>query len=288
MIVSRNNRRLKDIRRLRKCKEKRRALLEGPNLIAEAHAAGFEIEYVLATPDFLAGAVGRWLRHLLLEPPIETAPQLLAEVADADSPRGVVAAARLPQWTIRALPDRIAGPFVLAEGLQDPGNLGALARVAEASGSTGLALGRAAHGSVQPHHPRALRASAGSLLRLPLAIDVSLAELEERYAVQSPKKLALVAHGGQDLQSIEAADPVILAIGAEGEGLTRETLDRCDLEVTIDLEAPVESLNSTVAAAVVLFELRRRARPESARTDDRWSTPSSPLGSPRSKPERPR
>ena len=259
MISSRNN---PTLRRLRRLKQERgdAALLEGPDLISEALAAGVELELVLATPAFLAGAEARRLQALLPRPPQAVAAGLLAELADADSPRGAVALVRLPRGTVDDLPAR-QGVYVYADGIQHPANLGALARVAEAAGARALAL---APGSVHPNHPRALRASAGSLLRLATATGVSPAALAARLARQRPTWIALDPHQGADLWSAELPANAVLALGAEGPGLTAAAGERADLRLRIPIEPPVESLNVTVAAALVLFELRRRSAARSA------------------------
>jgi RNA methyltransferase, TrmH family len=260
MITGRHNSRLKDMRRLRRSKGDR-ALLEGPHLLREALAAGVELEEVFATPEFLAGAEGSALAAALPRPPLAVAAPLLEELADADSPRGIVAAALLPRGDVAALPRRPDGVYLYVDGLQDPGNLGALARVAEAAGVAGLAL---APGSVHPNHPRALRGSAGSLLRLPVAIDVAPAALDGHLAASStapPLWLALTAHGGADLYRAPLAGRLVVALGAEGRGLSPAVAARADLAITIPLTSPVESLNAAVAAALVLFEIRRRRMP---------------------------
>jgi RNA methyltransferase, TrmH family len=263
MIVSRQNRTLKDIRRLRRSKGER-ALLEGPHLLAEALACGLALETVLATPEFLDSPEGVRLAHDLrarsLEP-LAVAPELLAELADADSPRGVLAVALLPRAGAAALPVVAGGVYLYLEGLQDPGNLGALARVAEAAGAAGLAL---SPGTAHPNHPRALRAAAGSLLRLPVAVAVAAEELARHLAPARPRWAALVPRGGEDLYRTPLDGTLVLAVGAEGRGLSAAllaalgTLGQGDLRLTIPIAPPVESLNATVAAALVLFEQRRR------------------------------
>src|SRR5262249_34561030 len=111
MIASRHNRTLKDIRRLRRSKGDR-ALLEGPHLVGEALDAGVELETVLATPGFLATPEGTALSRRLGAAPIEVAPELLAELADADSPRGLLAVARLPRPGVEGLPLRPGGLYL--------------------------------------------------------------------------------------------------------------------------------------------------------------------------------
>jgi TrmH family RNA methyltransferase len=139
--------------------------------------------------------------------------------------------------------------------LQDPGNLGALARVAEAAGAAGLAL---SPGTAHPNHPRALRASAGSLLRLPVAVGCEAAAVDRHLAPLRPRWLALVPREGEDLWRAALDGALVLALGAEGPGLSPALRERADLGLTIPIEPPVESLNATVAAALVLFEVRRR------------------------------
>jgi TrmH family RNA methyltransferase len=254
MILSRHNKTVKDIRRLRRSKGDL-ALLEGPHLLAEALAAGIELEIVLATPSFLATAEGAALARRLPLSPLELEPELLAELADADSPQGLLAVARLPRPGVSALPVRAGAPYLYLDGLQDPGNLGALARVAEAAGVAGLAL---ALGTVHPNHPRALRGSAGSLLRLPVATGVTPEALVAHLAGAAPRWAALVPRGGTDLYSTPLSGTLILALGAEGPGLSPAATALADLRLTIPLAPPVESLNAVVAAALVLFEVRRQ------------------------------
>lgn len=255
MITSRQNSKLKDIRRLRRSKGDH-ALLEGPHLVSEAVAAGIGLETVLATPAWLETPEGRDLSRRL-PPCLEVAPELLDELTDSDSPRGVLAVARLPRSRsdIDRLPIHTGGVYLYLDGLQDPGNLGALARVAEAAGAAALAL---SPGTVHPNHPRALRASAGSLLRLPVAVDAGPEEVDRRLAPALPRWMALDTRDGAGLWQADLDGTLILAVGAEGPGLSPALRERADLRLTIPIQPPVESLNATVAAALVLFEVRRR------------------------------
>ncbi|HSN88924.1 MAG TPA: TrmH family RNA methyltransferase, partial [Thermoanaerobaculia bacterium] len=208
MITSRHNQRLKDIRRLRRSKGDH-ALLEGPHLVGEAVAAGYELEAVLATPDWLESPEGRGLARHLPVPPLEVEPQLLEELTDADSPRGILAVARLPRSGVGSLPVREGGVYLFLDGLQDPGNVGALARVAESAGAAGLAL---SPGTAHPNHPRALRASAGSLLRLPVAVAADAEALDRHLAPVRPRWMALVPRDGEDLWHASLDGALVLAV----------------------------------------------------------------------------
>lgn len=281
MITSRQNSLLKDMHRLRQCKDKdrhdrsreaslaaggatsdaantvasRRVMLEGFHLVGEALDRGLAVETVLMTPQLLASPPGCSLAERLDRPPLAVAPPLLDELADADSPRGLLAVARLPLPSLETLPRCRDGVYVYADGLQDPGNLGALARVAEASGASALVLGP---GCAHPHLPRSLRASAGSLLRLPVARRVGAEALARHLDGLDARWLALEPRGGTDLYEATLEGTLVLLLGAEGPGLSTELGRRAHDTVTIPLAPSVESLNATVAAAVVLFERRRR------------------------------
>jgi RNA methyltransferase, TrmH family len=242
------------MRQARRCKGDL-ALIEGPHLVAEAAAAGVELVDVLATPELLASAAGRDLAARLAVAPHPVAAEALASVLDADSPRGVAAVARLPRPGVAALPIVEDGVYLYLAGLQDPGNLGALARSAEAAGAAALAL---SPGTVTPNHPRALRASAGSLLRLAVAVGVELAALDRHLAPVAPRRVALAPRGGESLWTADLAGALVLLLGAEGPGLPETLASQAEIQLTIPLAEPVESLNATVAASLVLFEIRRR------------------------------
>lgn len=228
-------------------------MLEGPHLIAEALAAGLTLETLLATEEFLASRAGRELTIETLPAVERVSPDLIDYLSDADSPRGVLAVARLPRGGVDTLPITTEGVYLYVDGMQDPGNLGALVRVAEAFAVTAVAL---SPGSVHPNHPRALRASAGSLLRMSVACGVEDQALHGHLQSISPSWTALTPRAGAGLEDLPKAGSVVLAVGAEGPGLSDEILARIDRRVTIPLSGQVESLNSTVAAAIALHALR--------------------------------
>lgn len=254
-IESGQNRTIKDIRRLKRSKGDL-ALLEGPHLVGEAIALGLALDPVLATAEFLASPEGRGLNFPLEVLEVDT--DLLASLSDADAPKGLLAVASLPRGGVEALPRKPGGTWLYLDHVQDPGNLGAIARVAEAFGAAGLAL---SEGCCHPNHPRALRASAGSLLRIPTAIGVEANALAQHLAAVSPplgaRWVALAAPhvaGSTRLGDADLAGSLVFALGAEGAGLSPELFARADLRITIPLAPPVESLNVATAAAIVLWE----------------------------------
>lgn len=254
MIVSRQNPKLKTIRRLRQSKGDA-ALLEGPHLVEEAVELGLELDIVLGTPAFLESRAGRRITARLARPPLEVEPALLGELSDVDAPQGILAVAALPRAGVETLPTVSNGLYVFAQAIQDPGNLGALARSSEAAGAAALIL---SPGTVHANHPRAMRASAGSLLRLPVAADATLDAARARLEDLGARWVALAPGAGSSLYDADLTGPLVLVVGAEGAGLDAAAVETCDAALDIPIEPSVESLNATVAAAVALFEARRQ------------------------------
>jgi TrmH family RNA methyltransferase len=150
---------------------------------------------------------------------------------------GVYRAADLP----RGERDVVLGLWRVA----DPGNVGTLLRAADAFGAS-VSL---SPGCADPLGPRALRASAGAVFRVPLGAWDDL----------PPRRVALVAHGGEPLANVELEPPLALLLGSEREGLPADLATGCH-EVTIPLPGAAESLNVAMAGAIALYELSRASR----------------------------
>lgn len=174
----------------------------------------------------------------LLRAGVEVEPSLLAEASTLGHAPRIVAvfrAADLPRGTR----DVVVGLWRVA----DPGNVGTLLRTADAFGAA-VAL---SDGCADPLGPRALRASAGAIFRVPL---VEWAQLPER-------RVALAAHGGRPLSEVELEPPLAFLLGSERGGLP-ETLVTDRDKATIELPGEAESLNVAAAGAIALYELTRR------------------------------
>lgn len=278
MIRSRSNPQVRTIRRLRSAHGRRSAdllLLEGTHLATAAAEAGLTLRHLLVTPDFQA-------RHAELVDHVEhesctratlIVPERLREQADADAPQGIVAIVEPPRtWKTAesTAPALDPGLHLYADGIQDPGNLGAMARSAEAAGAASLLL---SPGTARPGHPRALRASAGSLLRIPLCTGVGVDQFPSHARClaltpwsrdpESPHSVHLFSRNSGSLP-LSPTDSLILAVGSESKGLSSSILTRADLLLSIPTVPAVESLNATVAASLALFELRRLLMAEPA------------------------
>ena len=238
-IRSPRNPLVKTIRRLKRTGSREPlVLIEGRKLVAEAADSGLDLETVLVSSTF-TGDVN-------LDAPTAVLPEaLFKELSTLTTPEGILAVARRPKPA--ALP--AGGTVAVAAGIQDPGNLGAIARVAEAAGASALVV---LEGSADPFGPKTVRASAGSVLRLPIVEDVGPGALDRFRLV------ALVPRGGRDFRRVSWEPPVAILLGAEGTGLDEPLLARTELLVSIPMAGRVESLNVATAAALVLFEATRR------------------------------
>jgi TrmH family RNA methyltransferase len=148
-----------------------------------------------------------------------------------------------------------AALVVIAADVQDPGNIGAIVRVAEAGGATGVV---AAGGTANPFGWKALRGSMGSALRLPIAVDPGTDHAAGEARRQGCRLVAMVPRDGQPYLESNLRGRVAILVGGEGAGIARELVETADVQVTIPMERPVESLNAAVAAAVLIYEARRQ------------------------------
>lgn len=181
---------------------------------------------------------------------------LLREAADTCSPQGVIVVFDAPTWEEGAALKK-PGPIVLLDQIQDPGNLGVIARAAEGAGASCLLLAR---GTADPGNPKALRASAGSLLRLPVvtAENPVLSAREAGFKVVATASSAVKSYSETDLTV-----PFALLLGQEGSGLQASAMDSADFVVKIPTEGRLESLNVATAASIILFEAARQRRANS-------------------------
>jgi RNA methyltransferase, TrmH family len=225
LITSRDNEKLKLVRKLRDRRWRDKLGLfvaEGEDLLDAARGAGIEPVELLVAGD-------------------NVEPALLAEVSALGHPPRVVGVFRRDDLPHGARGD--AG--VALWHVSDPGNVGTLIRTADALGPAFVAV---SEGSADPTGPKAVRASMGALFRVPLmAFD------------EAPRRwIALVAHGGRPLTELQLDGPTTFVLGAERTGLPPAVLQGCDDHATIPVAARAESLNVATAAALALYELRRR------------------------------
>ncbi|MGH9175021.1 MAG: TrmH family RNA methyltransferase [Vicinamibacterales bacterium] len=176
-------------------------------------------------------------------------------VSVRDNPVGIAAIVR---WSTRGLDDlkpRPDGLYLVADDVRDPGNLGTLIRTLDAAGGQAVII----HAGTDPTHPTALRASLGTTFRLPVYRAASHDALFGWAADHGITTVATSAKAEHELWHMPVTPPLAVLLGNEGDGLAPETVARCDLRVRIPMYGTATSLNVSVAAGVVLYDVRRRA-----------------------------
>ena len=246
-------------------KDVRRAILRGGltedgylvaetfHLLEEALRSDREVKVVLAAAKVRA-AVEAHVRRLSGVRFAVVDDGLFLKLAATESSQGVIALVRPPEWTIEQL-FRGRSLVVVLDGLQDPGNAGAIARCAEAFGATGLLFTK---GAVSPYNPKALRAAAGSLFRIPFVhgVDPTLARAALRQNKLDVYAAAPYAPGRKTPADADLTRKCAFVIGSESHGVSVPLRTGA-----FDLSVPtigVESLNAAVAAGILLYEARRQ------------------------------
>jgi TrmH family RNA methyltransferase len=257
-VASPENPVIKTVRRLQHSPHHRaedRFILEGVKLVDEALATGTEIVQALLSLRFAESPTGRTVCHRLEQsnvPMVAVDERIFRRCSSLETPEGILLIARRKVGALRSLTGNLV---VMIEGIQDPGNVGAIARVAEASGASALV---ACRGSAHPFHPRALRGSMGSLLRLPVFDGGNPADA---LGVLRGKQLSLAAclpQGGVDFREANLRQPLAVLLGAESTGLSRPLLEMADVRVSVPMTGTVDSLNVAVVAGLVLYEAARQ------------------------------
>jgi RNA methyltransferase, TrmH family len=231
--------------------------IEGDHLLEEALRSGMVLKTVFVSERrAVPKVVPRGVEVLLLT------EEVFGSVVETQSPQGVAALMVPPVFSMEdvvGVASSTEAPLILvAVGLQDPGNLGTLVRSAEAFGAAGVLT---TPGTVSAWNQKALRASVGSVFRVPV-VAVNASELEEL----KQRGLRLVAAvGAEDFGVVDASKMdftvgCAVMIGNEGSGLGTEWLAMCDAQVTIPCPGAVESLNAAVAGSLLLYEASRQRR----------------------------
>ena len=250
-------------KRLRALRDKSAAsglcLIEGPKLALEALGAGVALVEAAVSPGLESQPAGAMALQALVAhgvPVRRMAADLLRSLSEAETSQGLVALARRPVFELEQL---LRGtPLVLVlDGVQNPGNLGAMLRSAEAAGATGALLGA---GCADPLSWKALRGSMGSAFRLPHVTGLALDDALGALAARGVRVLATASDGERRYDEADFRGPVAIVMGREGSGLTPAIKQRAVARLRIPLAEPVESLNVGVAAALLLFEAARQRR----------------------------
>jgi len=254
--------------------------VEGPKLIEDALRYGVEAEAVLVSEsgerdmEKILRAAGDSESGIARSRVLRTTDKIFEAISGTESSQGVAALFRQPVWDFEEIlglgssqgDASAAGPnralVLVMAGVQDPGNVGTIFRSAEAFGASGVI---AARGTADPWSPKAVRASAGSSLRLPLLRGMPTSVVLAQLRISKIKIVAASLRaskgevaGGQALPDLR--EPVAIFVGSEGSGLASEIESAADARISIPMSATVESLNAGIAASIILYEAARQRK----------------------------
>jgi TrmH family RNA methyltransferase len=226
--------------------------IEGVRIVEEAIRSGLKFRAVFFSKagenrsERLLPQLAAYVETLLLP------DKLFASAVPSETPQGVAALVKCKQFTLDEVLARVqTGPLLAIAGVQDPGNLGTMLRSAEAFEACGVVLG---DGTANPFNSKVVRASAGSVFRLPL-VRTNLAGTLRTHGL---RLFATSSHKGVNVHDARFDGSVAIFIGSEGAGLPRELISEMDEMIAIPHSQNVESLNAGVAASIVLYEVARQ------------------------------
>ncbi len=174
---------------------------------------------------------------------------LFEKISDTKSPQGILAVGKIPQKN--EVINR-NGKYIALENIQDPSNLGAVSRTAEALGVSGIIL---SENGCDPYSPKVLRSSMGTLLRLPVFMCNDIIEFSKKNSLRTIA--CVVDKNATDIKDFSFKNGDVLLIGNEGNGLLSETVNRSNFKITIKMTGSIESLNAAIAASLSMWEMMK-------------------------------
>jgi len=241
-----------------KARKKEKAfLIEGIKMVEEALRDNLGVKQVIAAPS-LTQHHGKGILKLAEHRSVEIlwiSERLLGSISDSKTAQPVMATVGMREHSEEALLAHGAELIVLAHQLQDPGNLGTIIRTAEAVGASGVAI---TANSVDPHNPKTVRASMGSILRVPVVKVTDSKGFLGKCGQRGFQTAALVLNGKYSLFDMDLKKPTVIIVGQEGSGLQGDIVESVDLRVRIPMAETIDSLNVATSAAVILYEAMRQ------------------------------
>ncbi|MBU0686443.1 MAG: RNA methyltransferase [Candidatus Margulisbacteria bacterium] len=250
MLTSLSNPKIKEILRLKGKKQKAQSgkfIIEGIHLLQEAIQSSslYDIDQVIFSSSFNQPDLLGQLRAL------EVSDQVFNKMTELENPEGILAVLKSKSFSLEELLKSNPKVTIFGVEIQDPGNLGAIFRTAEALGADSIILSK---GTVDPFNSKVVRASMGSILRLPFCI---IADAQDAIKTLKAKGFDVVgthAKRGQNLREIEFSYPLVIVMGSETRGLPEKLVDNITKFVKIPISAKVDSLNVAMAAGIILYE----------------------------------
>ena len=252
MITSSNNAKVKQVVQWQtKAKERRKDhvfLAEGVRMCEEAPVKSVREVY-------LTEELEQKLRRNAQTGYETVSPEVFAKMADTQTPQGILTVLEQPSYDLTQLLEQPEPLFLILENLQDPGNLGTMIRTGEGAGITGVIMNQQ---TVDIFNPKTIRATMGSIFRVPFVYVPELSTVLTQMHERGIHTYAAHLKGQKYYDSFSFREPTAFLIGNEGNGLTKEISDQAGQYLKIPMEGKVESLNASIAAALLMYEAHRQ------------------------------
>jgi TrmH family RNA methyltransferase len=254
-IQSKDNLLIKDIKKLKEKKYRKDSnmfLVEGFRFAEEALDAGFEVVHIFISARGESKYENSCVKNKLQKDTkvYSVSDSLFKSICDTDNPQGIIAVVRNKPVEIKY--DH--GFYMLADKIQDPGNMGTIIRTAHAAGALGVIITK---GTVDIYNEKTLRSTMGSIFKIPVIEDKDLSLVQE-LRTGGFKLVTSSLDTDKNFYDIDLKEKVIIAVGNEGNGISSEVYEISDLKIKIPMPGGAESLNVAVAAAIMMYEVVRQ------------------------------
>lgn len=255
IIQSKDNLMIKDVKKLKEKKHRMQSckfLIEGFRFVCEGLESEFDVPLVFISES----AMDRWESFdvgskLQKDTRAYTVTdQVLKSISSTDTPQGIVAVVNNKSINV----ENKSGFYILADKVQDPGNMGTIIRTAHAAGALGIIVTK---GTVDIYNEKTLRSTMGSIFHIPIIQDDTLSKLN--FLRSNGFKLIVSSlDTDNNFFDVNLKDKSIIAVGNEGNGVSKEILDISDIKIKIPMPGGAESLNVSIAASIMMFEVIRQ------------------------------
>lgn len=259
-ITSSKNPLIKEIKSLYKKKGRVKTgyfIIEGIKIIKEAIDYNYELKNIIFTDELKRTLEGEeFLKEIeSFNNLIYVSEKIFKEISDTENPQGIIALAKINYKTIDEIDNKEPSFFIYLDELQDPGNMGTIIRTGDGFNINGIII---TEGTVDPYNPKVVRATMGSIFRLPIYYSDNGAEDLKKLKEKGIKIFSTSLEQSNFLFDANLRESIIITIGNESKGVSKQVLELSDKLIKIPMPGKAESLNAAVAASIIMYEAMRQ------------------------------
>lgn len=261
-ITSSSNPMIKEVKSLYRKKErwaKNSFLVEGIKIVEECIDNNYPLSNIIFSQELcnIRGGEGLWNKIKDYDQLIKVSDKLYREISDMESPQGIMAIARFKMDSIDEIYSKDSPFLLLLDQVQDPGNMGTIIRTADAFGIDGIVV---TEGCVDIYNPKVVRATMGSIFRVPIYHTLEGDKIIEELKKKNLKIYSTSLKGDRFIQDVDFNRPSLLIIGNESKGVSPSLEALADSLIKIPMVGEAESLNAAIASSIIMYEAVRQRR----------------------------